>query len=248
MRKSRLSLCVLLGLVAGLGGETLLFMQRQCRVVEESLRDDFRVLLFLRADLDDGKQKVLEERLRSLPDVDDVRGVSRQEQLAALKKDDPELIESVALIGDNPLMPAFEVRLGEAGIAKIAQWLTQAQPLADWADVRYKPAQVQAILQAQLYARFLDLALAALVCLGAALALAGIWSAGRAGSLLLRREGALAALLTALGAVGGVGLVCLMVLPLRSVAPWWGWPTVGGQLALLAGSSAAGWVLCARAE
>lgn len=240
-------MCLLVGLVAGLGGETLLFLQRQCRVVEESLRDDFRVLLFMRADLGEGKQKVLEEQLRALPDVDDVRAVSRQEQLSALKKEDPELVESVALIGDNPLMPAFEVRFNESGVSRVSQWIMKASALADFADVRYKPAQIQAILQAQFYARFLDLALAALVCLGAALALAGIWSAGRSGALL-RREGALAAGLTAAGCVAGAGLVCAMVLPLRALAPWWGWPPVAGQAALLAGASAAGWVLCARSE
>ena len=151
MVRSRLALSILVGLIAGLGGETLLFLQRQCRLVEESMREDFRVLLFLKDDLDEGRQKVLEERLRALPDVDDVRAVSRQEQLAALKREDPELVESVALLGDNPLTPAFEVSLGEAGVSRVAQWLSQAQPLADWADARYKPAQVQAILQAQFY-------------------------------------------------------------------------------------------------
>ena len=161
----------------------------------------------------------MSERLRALPDVDDVRAVSRQEQLASLKREDPELVESVALLGDNPLTSAFEVSLGEVGVSRVAQWLSQAQPLADWADAR-KPAQVQAILQAQFYARLLDLA-PGLVCLGAALMLAGVWSSGRAGLRTARR-----ATLESLGGRGGAapppGPYCLMVLPMRAVSPWWG--------------------------
>jgi hypothetical protein len=249
MKKSRLALCALVGLLAGFGGETLLFVQRQCRAVEAGLREDFRVMLFLSSDMDAGKQKVIEEQLRALPDVDDVRSVSRQEQLSELRRDDPELVDSVALIGDNPLMPAFEVRLGEGGVAKIAQWLAQAQPLADWADVRYKPAQVQAILQAQFYARFLDLALAALVCLAAALALAGVWVMGKHhGHGAWRRHGFTAAAVSAAGAAAGGALVGVMVLPLKALAPWFSWPTLGGQLALLLAAGSAGWVLCARPE
>lgn len=236
-------LALLVGLMSGLGGETLLFFQRQCRLVEDTLREDFRVLLYLKSDLEPGKQKVLEEKLRALPDVDDVRAVSGQEQLAALKREDPELVDAVTLIGDNPLTPAFEVRLGEGGIAHVAQWIAQAGALADFADVRYKPAQVQAILQSQFYARFIDLALAALVCLLAALALAGLWSAGKTAA----KSAALPVVLASGGgALLGVGAVCLMAVPMRAVSPWWGWPSAGAQLALLAGSCAAGWVLCAR--
>jgi hypothetical protein len=248
MRRSRAALCVIVGLLAGLAGETLLFAQRQCRAVEAGLTEDFRILLFLREEADEGRLKVLEEQLRALPDVEDARAVSREEQLAALRRDDPELVESVALLGENPLTPAFEVRLAEGGVARIAQWLTRAQPLADWADVRYKPAQAQAILQAQFYSRFLDLAMACLVCLAAAMTLAGLWSSRRPTAALQRREAWEAAAYAAGGAIAGAAVVCVMVLPMRAAVAFWAWPPAAGQAALLMGSAAAGWVLCARAE
>ncbi len=176
MKKHRLFFGFVVGAAVGLGGETLAMLQRQCVRVEQTLHDDFRVVLFLKSDLEEGKQQVLEEQLRALPDVEDVRAVSRQDALEALRREEPELVQAVAFLSDNPLQPAFEVKLDEAGLGKLPQWLTQASALADWADVRYKPSQVEAALQAAFYARFIGVALSGLVCLVSILALAGLWT------------------------------------------------------------------------
>lgn len=245
--RRRFLLSAALGVAVGVAGETLLFMRTQSRAVERSLRDDFRVLLYLKSDADAGKLKVLEEQLRALPDVEDARAVSKQEQLAALRRDDPELVESVLLVGDNPLQTAFEVRLGEGAVAQVGQWLLRARALADFSDARYKPSQVQAILQAQFYARFLDVALAALVCLGAGAAALGLWllrlrPAGKPGeSFWLLAAGGL-------GAVAGAAAIGVVVLPMRELSPWWAWPPAGAQAALVLAAAASGWVLCSRAD
>ena len=246
-RRSQLVFAALLGLAVGVSGETLLFLQRQARVVEQALEQDFRVLLFLRADADDGKLKVLAEQLRALPDVDDVRPVGRQEQLSDLRRDDPELVESVMLVGDNPLTPAFEVRLAEGGIGRVTEWLTRAQSVADFADARYKPAEVQAILQARFYARFIDLALAAAVCALAALVLAGLWAARRAKSLWTRQSGWPAAA-SAVAAAVAAALVAALLLPMRGLSAWWDFPGALAQALLVAAAAGAGWALCARPE
>ncbi len=245
--KRRLVLAALVGVAVGVSGESLLFLQRQAHLAEAGLRDDFRVLLYLKADLDESKQKVVAEQLRALPEVDDVRAVSRQEQLSALRRDDPELVESVLLVGDNPLMPAFEVRLAQEGLAHVGDWLAKAQGVADFADARYKPAQIQAILQAQFYARFIDVALSALVCAAAALLLAGLWAARRARAAL-SREQALPAALAGACALAAAGSVALLVLPMKALSPWWGLPGPAAQALLAVAAAGAGWVLCARIE
>src|SRR4051812_31027713 len=107
--KARLASLFALAAAAGLAGETLLLAERLSTRLETSLRDDFRVVLFTRAALEESRAKVLEEKIRAAAGVVDVRYVPADEALAALKRDDPELAESVALVGDNPLPSAFEV-------------------------------------------------------------------------------------------------------------------------------------------
>jgi hypothetical protein len=245
----RVFLTFLFGLAAGLGGESLLFLDRQCASLETSLREDFRVVLFMRKEPEEGKRRIIEEQLRALPDVEDVRGVSRAEALAALRRSDPALVESIVLVGDNPLHSAFEVRLGSAGLGRLEDWIGSAQPLADWSDIRYKPAQVEAILQAQFFGRFLGVALSAVVCIAGAMALLWLWSLGgsKGRGFWNQREmasGVLHAGSAAAGAALGGGIVFLLVLPMRQLSPWWAWPAAGAQAALAACAAAAGWTFC----
>jgi cell division protein FtsX len=74
--KSRASWVFAFAAAAALAGQTLLLVEGQCRKLETALRDDFRVVLFLRGPLEDSKRLVLEEKLRSQPEVADVRYVS----------------------------------------------------------------------------------------------------------------------------------------------------------------------------
>lgn len=245
----RTFLTLLLGLTAGIGGESLMFLRRQCDRVEAALRDDFRVVLFLRANLDEGKRKILEEQLRAMPEVGDARGISSSEALERLRRLDPELVESVVLVGDNPLQASYEVRLEGAAFGRLEEWISRAQKLADWADIRYKPAQVEAILQAQFYERFLSLTLSAIACLAGAMALAGILAAGGRhgrGPVGGRRDapGAVVSALTAAaGAALGGAAVFLLVAPMRHLAPWWAWPATASQAWLLLSAAVGGWVL-----
>src|SRR6187551_393770 len=120
--KARLMSLLALAAAAGLAGETLLLAERHCSRLEASLRDDFRVVLFTRASLEESRAKVLEEKLRSAPEVADVRFIPADEALAALKRDDPELADSVALVGDNPLPAAFEVRPAPEAFTHLGAW------------------------------------------------------------------------------------------------------------------------------
>src|SRR5688500_11566133 len=103
----------------------LLFLERQCAKVESVLKEDFRVVLFLKEDPAPGREKVLAEQLLGLPGVQDARFISRQEALAELRRDEPELVESALLLSDNPLLPAFEVKLDDDNLARAPQWISE---------------------------------------------------------------------------------------------------------------------------
>jgi cell division protein FtsX len=235
----------LVGLIAGLVGETLLFLERQSSKIEAALSEDFRVVLFMKNDPEAGREKVIEEQLLGMPGVLEAKYVSRRDALAALRRDEPELVESALLLSDNPLLPAFEVKLDEDSLARVAQWAADAADVADWADVRYKKQQVQAALQAQLYRHAVNVVLSAVVCAVSLLVLAGLWPPGRA---VARRHEWEAALGGAAGGVFGAGMAALVVLPMRLLTPWWAWPSGPRQTLLLAGAGALGWVLCRRHE
>lgn len=243
MKSSRVLAAFLVGLIAGLVGETLLFLERQSAKIESVLVDDFRVVLFLKSDPEAGRERVLEEQLLGLPGVLEARYVSRRDALAALRRDEPDLVESALLLSDNPLLPAFEVKLDEDSLARVGQWVVEAQDVADWADVRYKSGQVQAALQAQFYRHTINIVLSAAVCAASLLLLTGLWPAGR---VVARRHEWESGLSAAAGGLAGAGLTGLVVLQVRMLTPWWAWPSAPRQFLLAAGASALGWILCRR--
>ena len=236
--KARAAWVFALAAAAGLAGQTLLLAERHCSRLEESLLEDFRIVLFLRAPLDDGKLKVLEEKLRAQPEVLDARYVSADEAFASLKRDDPELAESVALVGDNPLPSAFEVRPSPAALTKVGEWIGGVAGLAEWSDVRYKPGQLQSILRLRFYGGLLRVSLSSLLCLVAALALTALAASGKAGASGRALSG-----WAALGGLFGAAAASLIASPLRRDELLWAWPEPAPQLALLAACATLGWSL-----
>ena len=223
---------------AALAGQTLLLVEGQCRRLETALREDFRVVLFLRVPLSDSKRAVLEEKFRVQPEVSDVRYVSPEEGLASLRRDDPDLTDSVALVGENPLPGAFEVRPTADALPRLAAWIESAEGLAQWSDVRWKPAELQAILRARLYGHWMRLTLSTLFCAAAALALWALFSSLRGGA----RERGLA-WAGALGGIAGWALATLAAWPLRRDGLLWTWPAPWTQAAVAAAGAALGWSL-----
>ena len=223
---------------AALAGQTLLLVEGQCRRLEAALRDDFRVVFFLRGQPAESKRLVLEEKLRAAPEIADVRYVSPEEGLAALRREDPELADSVALVGENPLPGAFEARPAPQALPRLAAWIASAAGPADWSDVRWKPAQLQAVLRAQLYGRWLRLTLSTLLCAAAALALWALLGSlrGRPGDRRLSWAGAL-------GGAAGLALAALAAWPLRRDGFLWAGTSPWAQAAVVAACAAWGWSL-----
>ncbi|MBI4059906.1 MAG: hypothetical protein HY403_00595 [Elusimicrobia bacterium] len=238
--KARRASLFALAAAAGLAGETLLLAERHCSRLEASLSDDFRVVLFVRSPLEEARAKVFEEKLRAAPEVADVRFISADEALAALKREDPELAESIAVVGDNPLPAAFEVRPALESLTRLGAWIDAVQRLAEWSDLRYKTGQVQAILRLRFYAYFLRVALSTLLCLAAGLAL---------GALIAAPARRAPALWTAAGGAAGGAFAILIAWPLHRDALLWAWPDPFAQILLLGVCATLGWSLSTwRAE
>ncbi|MDE2510447.1 MAG: permease-like cell division protein FtsX [Elusimicrobia bacterium] len=223
---------------AALAAQSLLLVEGQCRRLEIALRDDFRVVLFLRGPLEESKRDILKEKLLASPEAADVRYVSPEESLAALRRDDPDLADSVALVGENPLPGAFEVKPAPEALPRLAAWISTAEGMADWSDVRWKPAQLQAILRARLYAHWLRLTLSTLFCAAAALALWALFGSLRGGA----RDGRLP-WIGAAGGTAGLALAALAAWPLRRDGLLWVWPAAWTQIAVVAGCAMLGWSL-----
>lgn len=223
---------------AALAAQSLLLAESQCRRLETALRDDFRVVFFLRGPLEEGKRAVVEEKLRAAPEAAEVRYVSPEDALAALKRDDPELVDSVAFVGENPLPGAFEVRPSGDALPRLAAWIGTAEGLADWSDVRWKTAQLQAILRARLYAHWLRMTLSTLFCGAAALALWALF-----GSLGVRGGDPRLAWAGGAGGAAGLALAALAAWPLRRDGLLWEWPAAWTQAAVTAACAVLGWSL-----
>jgi hypothetical protein len=236
--KARSGWVFLFAAAAAMAGQTLILVEGQCRRLETALRDDFRVVFFLRGPLEDSKRLVLEEKLRAQPEISDLRYVSPEDGLAALRREDPELVDSVALVGENPLPGAFEARPSAAALPRLAAWIGSVEGLADWSDVRWKPAQLEAVLRAQLYGRWLRLTLSTLLCAAAALVLWALLGSLRGHVRDRRLTGA-----GALGGAAGLALAALAAWPLRRDGLLWAWPAAWTQAAVVAACAALGWSL-----
>ncbi|OGS35743.1 MAG: hypothetical protein A2506_03905, partial [Elusimicrobia bacterium RIFOXYD12_FULL_66_9] len=228
--RSRLAWVFALTASAAMAVQTLNLVERQCRRLESALRDDFRVVLFLRAEGKDAptRLKVLEEKLLAQPEVAQVRYVSAHEALEALKREDPEMVDAVALVGENPLPGGFEVTPTSESLPHLLTWIDSVQNLSDWSDVRWKPAQLQAILRARLYGHWMRLVLSSLFCAAAALVLwalsASLRAPVRGGERALCVAGAL-------GGAAGLALAVLAAWPLRHDGLFWSWAPLWTQAA-----------------
>lgn len=246
---SRLLAVLCAGLIIGLGGETLLLLKKHCSGIESFLRADFKVLAFLKNDLEMGRLKIVEERIRALDGVDEVRFVSRDEAMWRLRQEAPELVEAVTWLGESPLPPAFEIVLSAESLGRLPQWLETASSLSEWVELRYKGAQVRAILQFRFYGRFIALMLGAALSAATFFCLYVLLREGRLGGFQWRRD--LAAIgSAAIGAGLGMAASCLAAYPLHGYLTWWSLPGPCEQGLLLAASGALGWALwsCQRSD
>lgn len=236
-----------LGLLCGALGEALLFLREQCARAESTLAQDFRVLAFVDGELSGIKAQSLQEQIRTLPGVIDVQYLSRDTVLSNLKQRDPSVAKSVSLLGENPLGSVFEIRLDGETLPQLSQWQAAAMKIPELSDLRFKPKELQAILQLRFYRHFATLALALAAIpwfLGASL---GFWTSVVEPSSTLETplpKMAVAAAATA----AGMALIYAAASPMKASLLWL-WPPLRSQWGLfLAGTLGAGFWIEPRAE
>ncbi len=153
-----------------------------------------------------------------------------------------EMVDSVvALVGENPLPGAFEVRRpAPEALPRLAARIGSAEGLADWSDVRWKAAQLQAVLRARLYGHWLRLdAQHPALRRAAALAPCGRCSARCAGARATRacrgpeRSAARRGWRWRRSSRGRCG----------ASGPLWAWPAAWTQAAAVAACGGMGWSL-----
>ena len=69
--------------------------------------------IYLKPSVTNNEIKILEEKIKSIPEVKNVRLTSREQALEDFKaqyQDQPEIIAALSEVGDNPLGPAFVVK------------------------------------------------------------------------------------------------------------------------------------------
>ena len=232
----------LLGSSLGILAESALVLTAHTRAVEAWLRDDLRVIVFMKDEVTPARRAVAEEKLRSIEGVAAVRSVPAEESLGEFAAGDPDLARSAAFLGSNPLPDAVEIRLSEEGLRRLPSWLREAEAIPEAGDIVYKPLEVQAVMQVQLYRRLLTLALALACCLwffalaariGAGAVAEGLWAPGAYGG----------AFFAGLGTAFGIGAVLLLAYPVQQRGWVSAWPPLWTQGAVLAAGAAAGWML-----
>ncbi|MBI4678408.1 MAG: hypothetical protein HY748_12580 [Elusimicrobia bacterium] len=238
--RQRVSAFFALGLVLGFTGGALLLLESHCRAFERSALRDFRVVAFLKPGLSGSALKVEEERLGCLPGVEEARSVSSDASLGALRREDPELFDSVALVGENPLPPAVELQLDSDGVARVPQLVAEAFASQEVSDVRYPGGQAAAILHARFYGHFVGVAVNAALTAAALSILGGLW--------LGRGAAWPETIWTGVGALLGQAAAVLLALPMRAHALWWDVPRGSQALLWVAACAGAAWALSASSK
>ncbi|MFA6030665.1 MAG: permease-like cell division protein FtsX [Elusimicrobiota bacterium] len=237
-RRSRTLL--LLGLTLGALSEGLLLLRAEAGAAEARLHEDFRIVVFFREGLDAARRTVVEEKLRALAGVAELRSVPPAASLRTYAAEDPELAQAVAFLGENPLPDAAELRLSDEGLRRLPELVSAAQAMPETGEAVFKPLQAQALLRLQFHRRLLTLLLALLAGLWALAAARRLWPVALGRAPL---PGSGSAAPVAAGAAVGMALVLLAAWPARGAGGLEGWPGALMQAALLGACAAAGWVL-----
>lgn len=234
----------LLAFAAGLMAEMLLFMHAQMREISLILKDDFRIIA-VRDERSKETPEAVGAALSALKGSEQVVFVSRQDRLARLKADEPELVSSVLPPGTNPMPDTWEVAIAEEALGDLTAWTDAAWRVPGVGDVKYKPLEAYAIMHSVFYGHLITLGLAlaflSFMIMAAMVLTHGHTPAALAASLGADRTWFLS------GAGGGAASVLAayaVVYPVKYLSPVWVWPNPLWQAAVIVSGSLLGWVLC----
>ena len=234
----------LLAFSAGLMAEMLLFMHAQMREIAVLLKEDFRIIV-VRDEKAKESAEITGAALAGIKGTSQAVFVSRQDRLARLKAEEPELVASVLSPGSNPMPDTWEVIVSEELLGDLNVWTDAAWRVPGVADIKYKSLQASAIMHSVFYGHLITLGLALAFLafmLMAALALThGHTPSSLAASLGADRNWFFA------GAGGGLASALAayaVVYPVKYLSPVWIWPNPLWQAAVAASGALLGWALC----
>jgi len=234
----------LLAFSAGLMAEMLLFMHAQMREIAMLLKEDFRIIV-VRDEKSKETPDAIGAALDGIPGTSQAIFVSRQNRLARLKAEEPDLVASVLPAGSNPMPDTWEVTIGEDSLGDMNVWTDKAWRIPGVADVKYKPLEAYAIMHAVFYGHLIALGLAlaflAFMIMAAMALTHGHTPSSLAASLGADRTWFLA------GAGGGLSSALAayaVVYPVKYLSPVWVWPNPLWQAAMAVAGALLGWSLC----
>ncbi len=223
--------------------EALLFLHTQVREILSLLEDDFRVVVLLK---DGGRRErdALWESIRSLQGVRSAVFIPRDERLARMRDEDPDLIKGALSLGPNPLPDSYEIAVDQSVMSSLNTWTELLWAMDGVAEVRYKQLEAYALLHFFFYESFVTLVFG-LSLLGAALlALTVLLYRFSPAGLMegIRRDSRW--FLSGAGGAGTAVLACyLIVYPVRYLSPVWAWPNPLWHLAGILVSGFLAWTL-----
>jgi hypothetical protein len=234
----------LLAFSAGLLAELLLFMHAQMREISMLLREDFRIIV-VRDEKSRETSDAIGAALAGLKGAQQAVFVSRQDRLARLKAEEPELVASVLPPGSNPMPDTWEVTIGEEALGDINAWTDAAWRISGVGDIKYKPLEAYAVMHSLFYGHLIKLGLAlaflAFMLMTAMVLTHGHTPASLAASLggdkVWFFSGAAGASASALAAY-------VVVYPVKYLSPVWVWPNPLWQVAVVVSGALSGWTLC----
>ena len=234
----------LLAFSAGLLAEMLLFMHAQMRETSVLLKEDFRIIV-VRDERSKETPEAMGAALSGIPGTAQAVFVSRQDRLARLKAEEPELVASVLPPGSNPMPDTWEVTIGEDSLGDMNAWTDKAWRIPGVADVKYKPLEAYAIMHSVFYGHLIALGLAlsflAFMIMAAMAITHGHTPSSLTNSLSADRNWFFA------GAGGGAASALAayaVVYPVKYLSPVWVWPNPMWQAAVAASGALLGWALC----
>lgn len=234
----------LLAFTAGLLVEMLLFLQAQMKEISVLLKDDFRIVV-VKDERAKGKNDEIGAALAAIKGTGQVFFVSRQDRLARLKADEPELVASVLPPGSNPMPDTWEVVLREESLGDLNAWTDAAWRISGVGDIKYKPLEAYAIMHSVFYGHLITLGLA-LAFLAFMLMTAMVLTHGHTPETLTASFGAdrVWFLAGAGGALASALAAYAVVYPVKYLSPVWVWPNPMWQAVVACSGALLGWTLC----
>ena len=234
----------LLAFSAGLLAEMLLFMHAQMREISSLLKEDFRIIV-VRDEKTKESVEVTGAALAGIKGTSQAVFVSRQDRLARLKAEEPELVASVLPPGSNPMPDTWEILISEDFLGDMNAWTEAAWRVPGVADIKYKPLEAYAIMHSVFYGHLITLSLAlaflAFMIMAAMALTHNHTPASLAASLGADRNWFIAG--AGGGAVSALAAYAV-VYPVKYLSPVWVWPNPLWQAAVAASGALLGWALC----